>query len=104
MTRMPRAMLAHMQTSARADANVGERSDEGLAHMLTPIGRTQRARSDEVAAYMQSSEERKEATAADGLPAYMRTSRQEQIVSSVDTVRSWPRWLRTSHPENHSLF
>ena len=86
MTRMPRAMLAHMQTSVRANANVCERSDEGLAHMRTPIGGILRARSESVAAYMQSSEKRKEATAADVVPAYMRTSRQEQGVSSVDVV------------------
>ena len=80
MTRTPRAMLAHMQTSARADSNVSVRSDEGLAHMRMPIDL------DSAAAYMQSSEVRKEATVADIVPAYMRTSRQEQSVSSVDTV------------------
>ena len=70
MTRMPRAMSAHMQTSVRANANVCERSDGGLAHMRTPIGGILSARSESVAAYMQSSEKRKEATAADVVPTY----------------------------------
>ena len=70
----------------RADANVSVRSDEGLAHMRMPSGRTLGARSDSMAPYMQSSGVRKEATVADIVPAYMQTSRQEQRVSSVDEV------------------